>query len=396
MDHHRPGRKLRAVEPVGVLIAAVVLAAGCGSGSSAAGSSTSAAEPGPPSATPTSASDGSVSAQRVGAEVVVEVPVGIRPTRASVDGGRLWVASELSAADEDGVALRDDGWGSVTVIDTATGTIEASVDLDVSDPTRVTRGASPASVAPDGDGGVWVVSQDWEGPGYLQHVDVRTGVIGEVPTGGLGPTAAAADPNGRTVWVCDYEADANGQSPPRLIELDPATGEILTSASLRGPGVDVVVAEDSVWVRSVLERSDGLITRFDAAADVVTDTLEFVDLGGIALAPDGAVWASTGSEIVRVDPVTLETTGRIDVAQRDDRLGPVAVTDDAVWVLEPRAATVHRVDPAASAVTDVVRVPDQAVALTADGSDIWVLSHLREDGKANSTIPGVATGIGIR
>ena len=394
----RRHRLSRTLPTLGAAAGALILTAGgCGSGvdtgetRQASASSTTAAA----STSTTSTTQTTITAPppRVGAEVLAEVAVGIRPHDAILADGLLWVGNVLSVDNTRGFGASDNGWGSVTVIDTATDTAVGSVPLDVTDPSRPVRGAAPLSLVENPAGGVLVMNRTWDGDGYVHHLNATPSITEQVPLDGLGPTAAATDPDGEIIWMCDYDP-ANRK--PRLARVNADTGETIVAAPLRTAGVDIAVTDDVVWVHSTLENGDGVLNRYDIDLGAVTDSLQFDDLGGIAVADNGDVWVSAESLLQRVDAATLDTTETTDIGAGTRVIGPVAVTDDAVWVTDLSAGTVHRIDPDAGAVTDVVTVQGRPVELVADGADVWVLSELREERLANSTIPGVVSRVGVR
>jgi len=101
-----------------------------------------------------------------------------------------------------------------------------------------------------------------------------------------------------------------------------------------------------------------------------------VDLGGtpcgVAVAA-GAVWVSLAdtAELVRLDPVTGEDTGRIELSATPCE---ITATEDSLWVVT-QSGVVDRVDPAVPAlVSSVPTGPASYQAVEAFGS-IWVTNR---------------------
>jgi outer membrane protein assembly factor BamB len=183
-----------------------------------------------------------------------------------------------------------------------------------------------------------------------------------------------------------------------------------------------------VWVK----RDDGFVTRIDPATseptgEVRADTKSNQYCQGIG-SGEGAVWSCSGSDVVRIDPETLEvvvsipvgkvyTQGRLVVAKghvwvltgdgdrltgidtRTNRAGPEVElpfkcgelgpgTAETVWVICPTDGRVVAVDVANQEVEGVVEVDSPAAAFGTE-TDAWVLSQralVRIDAESLDTV----------
>ena len=99
----------------------------------------------------------------------------------------------------------------------------------------------------------------------------------------------------------------------QLTGLDPATGRVVQVIGLPGHAYAVGLGASGVWVRGTGE----LLWRIDPISNRVVATI----------------------------PLPSRTTFRGDAGDTSEPGGDIAVTEDAVWVSDPAAATVWRIDP---------------------------------------------------
>jgi ligand-binding sensor domain-containing protein len=185
-----------------------------------------------------------------------------------------------------------------------------------------------------GAGAVWATTTSGR---PLLRIDPRTArVAASLP---VPAQAVAADRRG--VWAVCCEAGG----PGRLIRIDPASGRVEKIIGLPGRPYAVGVGPSAVWVGA----AGGLLWRVDPASNRVVATIRL--------------------------PPGDSTSGADDA----DALGggAVAVSDDAVWVSSPAAATVWRIDPRRNRVTeDRVEADGNDLAVAADGL-VWATSDTR-------------------
>jgi hypothetical protein len=179
-----------------------------------------------------------------------------------------------------------------------------------------------------GAGAVWATTTG----GRLLRIDPRTArVTASLPIPAQG---IAADPGG--VWVVCCWAGANrGQ----LTRIDRASGRVVKAIPLPGHPQAVGIGPSGVWVRGA----------------------------------EGPVW--------RVDPLSNRVVATIRLPSSDvatgDPGGDIAVTKDGVWISNPAAATVRRIDPRRNQVTDdAVEADGSDLTVAADGV-VWATSDTR-------------------
>jgi hypothetical protein len=155
------------------------------------------------------------------------------------------------------------------------------------------------------------------------------------------------------VWaVCCQAGARRGQ----LTRIDPATGRVLRVMSLPGHPDAVGIGPGGVWVRG----SGRLLWRIDPSSNRVVATI----------------------------PLASGPTSRGDAVGTGEPGGDIAVTEDAVWVSDPAAATVWRIDPRHDRVDSTGWEADGSdLAVAADGV-VWASSDTRLLGLGGSEVRG--------
>jgi class 3 adenylate cyclase/streptogramin lyase len=258
---------------------------------------------------------------------------GSPPTSVAGGSGAIWVASEgsqtITRLDPEtgqggptvatqgsptGVVVDDDGtvWvlnqfqATVVRINPLTATIEDSIGLE-----------SGIKDIAAGEGAVWVIN---EGQRELTRIDPHDPQT-NIPTPVLGaenfehaPGGVAA--GGGFVWVV---------AGPRVLKVDPRTGEVSGEATTRFVGRDIAFGEGYVWVTHT---SDDRISKVDPR------TLEAVAISvgnaPVAVAAgEGAAWVANSEDgtISRVDPDSGDVLS-VDVGNQPQDL---TVSEGAVW-----------------------------------------------------------------
>jgi class 3 adenylate cyclase/streptogramin lyase len=258
---------------------------------------------------------------------------GSRPTAVAGGEGSIWVASEdaqtLTRLDPEtgragptvatqgsptSVAVDEDGtvWvlnqfqATVVRINPLTATIEDSIGLE-----------SGTKDIAAGEGAVWVIN---EGRRELTRIDPHDPQT-NIPAPVLGaenfehaPGGVAA--GGGFVWVV---------AGPRVLKVDPRTGEVAGEATTRFVGREIAFGEGYVWVTHT---SDDRISKVDPR------TLESVAIS-VGNAPvavsagEGAAWVANSEDgtISRVDPDSGDVLS-VDVGNQPQDL---TVSEGAVW-----------------------------------------------------------------
>ncbi len=236
--------------------------------------------------------------------------------------------------------------------------------------------------------------------------------------------------------------------PPPLgsvIQLDPATGKVLTTARdavqfTGGGNPRIAVGEGAVWayVINFLSHIDERTGRLEDTigtgpggpgplavaigartvwvpigfyddpepntllpVDPATDqTLSPIRLGAGAQATDtavgaGSVWVTlTNGDLVEVDPATRRVLHHYPVSSHLDAL---AIGFGSVWVIDEVAGRVVRVDPHSGRILATVGVPGNVRAITAGSGAVWVLDPISGtvaaiDPATNTLGPAVRVG----
>ena len=158
---------------------------------------------------------------------------------------------------------------------------------------------------------------------------------------GRGPVAIAVGARG--VWVANAEDGT-------IDRLDPATGKLVANIGTGADVNDIAIGFGYVWVA---DGNDGTVTQIDPRLDQTAAT---IPLGSQGLAPNPVfyiavssryVWATRGSELLRIDPRTNEVDGHVSVGT------PTGLTTGggSVWVTT-QSERLLRIDPDTAKETD--------------------------------------------
>jgi serine/threonine-protein kinase len=267
------------------------------------------------------------------------------------DGESLWVASL--------------GTGTIGRIDP--GTRELREELSVAG-----AGSGPTGVAASGDN-VWLVSAGMDSVTVYSRAQRR--VRWDEPRHVFGATQWTGLPSERQL---DLAAVAAGERlwtvslvPDRLIRFE--RGQIETLEVRLGPGRPTADASLALGAGAVWATSGSTVLKLDPRSGEI---LERRSLGSLvvpsgAAATADAVWIAdaAGDTVLRLDSETLDLVARIPVAGVPSGL---AAGNGAIWVITALGGELVRVDPASNRVTGRVAVgpsPDDVVV--ADGT-VWV------------------------
>jgi hypothetical protein len=209
--------------------------------------------------------------------------------------------------------------------------------------------------------------------GTRRKVVVRGGAADEPPVVRLAAGAGA-------VWA----ATTAGR---QLLRIDPRTARV--TASLPVPAEAVAADGSGVWaVCCGAGARRGQLTRVDPASGRVTKVMSLPGHPyAVGTGPSGVWVLGAGGRIWRVDPASNRVVATIrlpsgvsfrgDGVDTGDPSGDVAVTQDAVWLSDPAAATVWRIDPRRNQVTsDRWEADGSDLAVAADGV-VWATSDTR-------------------
>ena len=196
----------------------------------------------------------------------------------------------------------------------------------------------PVAIAAAPDGTVWFTLESSDAIGRL-----RDGRVERIPKGtrSIEPLGLAVDPEGRAWYTEAPKQSISRVSPDGVIASFGLSTPVARLGRLTvGPDSTVWFAEPSVM--SVTRLRDGRFTRHvmgTLAAKVPADAAPV----GIAIAPDGAVWATLPSadQLLRIAPDGNTTA--FDVPTRRSGLGDIAVAaDGSVYFLQMTANKIGR------------------------------------------------------
>ena len=275
-------------------------------------------------------------------DVRIHVPSGVIDVE--VGDGAVWVS----------------GFGAVSRLDPRTNEVVAIIK---------TPGTEDFSRVAVGEGAVWITADG----GKVYRIDPATNsVVATIPVGGPIMGVSAGD---GFVWVT-RPTEGVGE----LVRIDPATNAVVGEPIEVGPGpVSVTSGFGALWVTNTSPPS---VVRVDPASGEVRT----VPITGQVAVGYGSLWAASDDQVVRADP----ETGQPIETFRIPRAVAVAATDGPVWVLAlPESssptlfypikgtAAVWEIDPADNhIVAQPVLIDDlQPIAIAAGEGAVWVADY---------------------
>jgi YVTN family beta-propeller protein len=279
----------------------------------------------------------------------------------------ILVSSIASAATEQSVSqvgpyayITNGCSDTVSVIDTATNTVTATVDV----------GSEPYGIAVNPAGTKVYVTNGYGDS--VSVIDTATNTVTARVLVGSSPRGVAVNPEGTKVYV------ANEASDGTVSVIDTATNKVTATVNVEEDpcGVAVNPVGTKVYVTNFGNDSVSVI---DIATDTVTAR---IDVGynplGVAVSPEGtkvyvANFGSDDGTVSVIDTATNTVTAGVPVG--DDPLG-VAVNPEGtkVYVVNHESNTVSVIDTATNNIAATVSVGDwpNGVAVTPDGKYVYV------------------------
>ena len=233
-------------------------------------------------------------------------------------------------------------------------------------------GNSPLSIVL-GLGSAWTLNA---GDQTISRIDLATRRVVRTFGASSVPTDLAA--GYESLWVLD--------ATNRLTRLDPDTGVRVAAIALppgtatggRAGQAHLALANGGVWAIN----GKATISRVDARTNEVVATIDGIAATAIA-AGAGALWVidrggpqrgQPKGAIVRIDPRSNRVTRRIRLAA--GTLNDLAVAAGAVWVTDPFAGVLWRVDPGPPTLTKTIAVSPGSALVDANAQAVWVVNHL--------------------
>ena len=197
----------------------------------------------------------------------------------------------------------------------------------------------PVAIAAAPDGAVWFTLESSDTIGRLQN-----GRVEKIPTGvqSLEPLGLAVDTDGNAWYTEASKQRISRATPDGTIASFALSTPVARLGRLRvGPDSSVWFAEPTVM--SVTRLRDGRFTRHVMGtldAKVPADAEPF----GVAIAPDGAVWATLPSADLLLRIAPDGSTTAFEVPTRNSGLGDIAVAPNGVvYFIEMSANKIGRV-----------------------------------------------------
>jgi hypothetical protein len=219
-----------------------------------------------------------------------------------------------------------------------------------------------------GAGSLWMAAGD-----KLLRLDARTvRIVARVPVASQDSGPAGVAFGAGAVWL-------PVAVPGSVWRVDPVSSKVVAKiplgVSLAG-FIGIAVSDDMVWVTSGEEqagRRGGILIRIDPRHNRVTARLPLPAVpSDVAARPDSVWIATTSGQVLVVEPGRGRIVGAVDTGGPLGFTQTVALGRGAVWLADPMAEVVLRVDPASLRV--VARIPTGPVtALTVGEDAVWAV-----------------------
>jgi hypothetical protein len=179
--------------------------------------------------------------------------------------------------------------------------------------------------------------------------------------------------------------------PGSVWRVDPASNKVVAriplGESLAG-FIGVAVSDGTVWITSGEQRG-GILIRVDSRRNRVTARLPLLGVPSDVAANRSSVWiATTSGQVLVVEPGRGRTIGAVETGGPLGFTQTVALGPGSVWLADPLAKVVLRVDPASLRVVAHVAT-GPVTALTVGDNAVWAVGPqgiLRLDPSSNRVI----------
>ncbi len=204
-------------------------------------------------------------------------------------------------------------------------------------------------------------------PSDPSALDAR--VAERVDVGATAGSVAAAD---GSVWFVTYDYDKGAVS---VVHIDAATSRVIDTIPVNGDVAFSIAAGDgAAWVATYSQKGGSTMVRIDQGTDDITGSVPGVS-GPLVVDATG-VWAVEGTDLVRIDPVSLQIEARTPLGAPPL---DVAAGGGAIWVVESddngdyvSAGPLVRVDATTATVTETVPLSIAGYLLAASEDGVWV------------------------
>jgi outer membrane protein assembly factor BamB len=190
--------------------------------------------------------------------------------------------------------------------------------------------------------------------------ELGEGILAEIAVDGSPCFLAEA---GGHVWVTAFDGN-------ELIEIDPATNEVLQTYRMPGGPCGMVERDGTLWIETP---NAGTLVAFDPVRGEVIDRMRIP--GGVfgVTSTRSGLWgvAAQTEQVVRIDPDSRKVVARVDV---EGPLGGLAVEGDQIWTVAGRSELV-RIDPGSHSIVERIKLESfEPEGLAIGGNLLWVSS----------------------
>lgn len=178
------------------------------------------------------------------------------------------------------------------------------------------------------------------------------------------------------VWVCSADRS-------RLVKIDPRTNEIAAEIDLRELQIPqhvflvLAAGEGAVWITNQTH----VIQVDPLAHTIVGERLPAGEEVIVAGLGHGSLWTGSHDDgiVARVDAESNRVVANFDVGFS---IHGLAVSDDALWILDEHGFGVVRIDPQSYEIQERVPIDFVGSNLAAGAGSVWVAPAARDNGQS--------------
>jgi streptogramin lyase len=222
-----------------------------------------------------------------------------------------------------------------------------------------------------GNHSIWMTNPEQH---TISRMDAETGkVVGAPIALDFEPREIAYGED--AVWVCSADRT-------RLARIDPETNEVMTEIDLRDLEIPtythllLTAGEGAVWLTSetIVIQIDPHTNQLMGAPLVAGESIIAVALG------HGTLWTGSHDDgiIARIDPQTHQVVAKIDMGFAVHGL---AVGEESAWVLDEHGFAVVRIDPTSNQPQERMPIDFVGSNLAAGADSVWVAPAARDSGQ---------------
>lgn len=160
---------------------------------------------------------------------------------------------------------------------------------------------------------IWIT--DLDSTNSVIRVDTNTGEVTLFKNMTGWPAGLAATDD--SIWMTPYQE-------PRLLRLDPETGDVVEEFPVQSFGMNMVADGDVLYISGNQARP---LERFSISEGRVTAQFEEINVSLL----DGRLYATRDGSLITLDPETLQVTAAVDIGQ--DAFGALP-GDGVIWMTQ--------------------------------------------------------------